>query len=66
MQNMLMRHFTIRLLAMVIVQQTAMISFMRVAEWQLFESAGAAALVGIAAGSAVYFIQRRFAATRSL
>ena len=62
---MLMKNFTLRFLVMVIVQQGAIIFFMRVAQWQLFQSTGAATLLAIAAGCAVYFVQRRLAANRS-
>lgn len=57
-----MKHFTIRLIAMIIVQQTAMIFFMRVVGWDIFVSAGLSALIAIAFGLVAYFIQKRMAA----
>jgi uncharacterized protein YqfA (UPF0365 family) len=52
------------IVVLIIVQQLAMIFFMRVVRWQLFESAGAAALVAIAAGLLVGFAQRRAASRK--
>jgi hypothetical protein len=61
-----MKQFTIRIITMIIVQQAAMIFFMRVARWQIFESAGISALIAMAAGFAVYFVQRRVSARKGL
>jgi len=44
---------------LIIVQLLAMIFFMRVARWELFESAGSAAVVAMATAFLIYFVQRR-------
>ena len=54
-----MKHFWLRTLLMIIVQQGAMIFFMRVARYQLYASAGLAALVAIAFALAFSFVQKR-------
>lgn len=63
---MLMKQFTIRIVAMIIVQQSAMIFFMRVARWQLFESAGASALIALVVGFVLYLVQKRVSTRRGL
>jgi hypothetical protein len=54
-----MQHFWPRTLLMIIVQQGAMIFFMRVARYQLNASAGLAALVAIAFALVFSFVQKR-------
>jgi hypothetical protein len=49
---------------LIIVQQLATIFFIRVVRWQLFESAGSAALVAMLVAFIISFLQRR-AATRN-
>jgi len=61
-----MKQFTIRTITLIIVQQAAMIFFMRVARWQLFESAGASALIAMTVGFVVYLVQRRISARKGL
>jgi hypothetical protein len=46
-------------IAMIIVQQLAMIFFMRIARWDLFLSAGSAAFVAMTMAFIIYFVQRR-------
>ena len=43
----------------IIVQLLATIFFVRVARWDLFSSAGSAAVVAMAAASAIHFAQSR-------
>ena len=52
-----MKHFTIRTLAMIVVQPFAMYLFLRVLEFGFFVSAGLAALVALLVGFAIYLIQ---------
>ena len=59
-----MKQFTIRTITIITVQQAAMILFMRAARWQLFESAGASALIAMAVGFVLYLVQRRISARR--
>jgi hypothetical protein len=51
--------FSIRFVAQMIGQLGAMIFFMRVMRWDIIVSAGLSALVGLACGLLVYFIQKR-------
>lgn len=44
---------------LIIVQQGAMIFFMRVAHWQIFLSAGTAALVALVAAFIIHFVLKR-------
>jgi len=59
-----MKQFTLRLVAMIVVQQSAMIFFMRVVCWDIFVSAGLSALIAISFALIVYSIQKRIAARR--
>ena len=45
-------------IVLIIVQQVAMIFFMRVARWDLFVSAGSAALVAMVAAFIIYLVLR--------
>ena len=53
-----MKHFTLRLVAQILVQNGAMIFFMRVARWDIFVSAGLSALIALIFGLVWYFIQK--------
>jgi hypothetical protein len=57
-----MKHFTLRLVAQIIVQTGAMIFFMRVARWDILVSAGLSALLALIFGLVLYFIQKPKAA----
>jgi hypothetical protein len=61
----IMKQFALRLVSLIIVQQSSMIFFMRVVRWDIFVSAGLAALIAAAFGLVAYFIQKRLAARRS-
>jgi len=56
-----MKHFTIRIITMIVVQQAAMIFFMRGVRLDLFLSSGLAMLVGFT----VYFIWGLVAARKT-
>ena len=45
-------------IVLIIVQQGATIFFMRVARWDLFSSAGSAALVALAAALVIHFVRK--------
>ena len=46
-------------IVLIVVQQLATIFFMRFARWDLFLSAGSAALVAMVAAFIIYFAQKR-------
>jgi hypothetical protein len=54
-----MKVFSIRFVAQMIGQLGSMIFFMRVMRWDIFVSAGLSALIGLACGLLVYFVQKR-------
>jgi hypothetical protein len=60
-----MKHFTVRTITVIIVQQLAMIFFMRVVYWDLFLSAGLSALMALMVSFLIYFLQRRVAGRKS-
>ena len=55
----LMKHFTIRTITMIVVQQAAMIFFMRVVRLDLFSSSGLSALIALIVGFVFYFVEKR-------
>jgi hypothetical protein len=46
-------------IVLIVVQQGAMIFFMRVARWDIFSSAGSAALVALTAALIMHFARKR-------
>ncbi len=54
-----MNLFNLRTVTQITVQPLAMIFFMRAMNWDIFVSAGLAALAALLAGFGVYFIQKR-------
>ncbi|HEY4414990.1 MAG TPA: hypothetical protein VGO57_04785 [Verrucomicrobiae bacterium] len=60
-----MKHLTFRVLAMIIVQELAMIFFMRVVRWDIFISSGLSASIAIVFSLVFYSIQKRIAARKS-
>src|SRR5580698_8593070 len=52
----------LRFFVMIVIQQSTMIFFMRVARWDLFVSGGLSGLLATAAGLTMYFVQKRMAA----
>ena len=60
----IMKHFTIRTVTVIIVQQLAMIFFMRVVCLDLFSSSGLSALIAMIVGVTIYFVEKRIAARR--
>jgi len=54
-----MKHYWVRTFLMIIVNQGAMVFFMRVARYQLFLSAGLAALVAIVFALVFSLVQKR-------
>lgn len=60
-----MKHFTVRTITMIIVQQLAMIFFMRVVYLDLFLSAALSGLTALVVSFTFYFVQRRIADHKS-
>jgi hypothetical protein len=56
-----MKHFTIRTITMIVVQQAAMIFFMRAVRLDLFSSSGLSALIALIVGFTFYFLEKRAA-----
>jgi hypothetical protein len=54
----------IPIISVLVVQQLAMIIFMRVVRLDIFLSAGLSALIAMIVGLIIYFIQRRIAARK--
>ena len=54
-----MKVFSVRFIAQMIGQLGSMIFFMRVIRWDIFVSAGLSALIGLACGLFIYFMQKR-------
>jgi hypothetical protein len=54
-----MKHFTIRTITMIVVQQAAMIFFMRVVRLDLFSSSGLSALIALIVGFVFYYVEKR-------
>jgi len=62
---MFMKHLILRTITMILVQQLAMIFFMRVVGWDIFVSAGLSAMTALIVGFSLYFIHRRTSARKS-
>jgi hypothetical protein len=57
-----MKQSYIRLVVQAVVQMAAMIFFMRVVRWDIFISAGLSALIALAVGFGVHWMQKQKAA----
>jgi hypothetical protein len=54
-----MKSLIIRIATLIIIQELAMVFFMRVVYWGLFLSAGLSAVLATAAVAVICFVQRR-------
>jgi len=59
------KHYILRTITMIVVQQAAMMFFMRVVNLHLFSSAGFSTLMALTVGFVFYFVEKRNAGRKN-